>query len=239
MKKEIIIFADGSSLGNPGPGGWGTIIKTNALVAELGGALKHTTNNRMELTAVIKALEFVSTHAVKNGKTEVIIYTDSSYVINGITKWVFGWKRNNWITSAKIAVLNQELWQELLALTEEIKVTWQYVKGHAGIPGNERVDEIATSFSSNSPIDLYLGDLKDYKIDLTIVSSISTNSSSKKKSSPKGKGYSYLSLIGDKLERHATWAECEARVKGVRGTKFKKAMSPSDEVLIKKEWGLL
>ena len=239
MKQDIIIFADGSSLGNPGKGGWGAIVKMETITVELGGSLTHTTNNRMELTAAIKALEFVSTHKLKPDTYNLTINTDSSYVINGITKWVFGWQRNNWKTSTKEPVLNQELWQELSALTREIKVTWNYVKGHAGIPGNERVDEIATSFSSTNHAELFVGDPENYKINLSTVTSNNPSTTAKKKSSPKGKGFSYLSLIGGKLERHATWAECEARVRGVRGTKFKKAMSLADEAVIKKEWGVL
>jgi ribonuclease HI len=231
----IVIFADGSSLGNPGPGGFGAIVKLHNRIIELGASFKHTTNNRMELTATIKALEFVAVHS--DEKSKVTLYTDSAYVINGITKWVFGWQRNDWKTSTKEPVLNQELWQELSALTKQITVTWIRVKGHAGIPGNERVDEIATSFSSNQHTMLYDGPIAEYGVDLETVVSQETSTDKKKKSSPKGKGFSYLSLVNGKLIRHETWSECEARVKGTSGAKFKKAMSLADEREIKKGWG--
>ncbi len=236
-KNGIIIFADGSSLGNPGPGGWGAIVKIESQVTELGGALKHTTNNRMELTAAIKALEFISFHKIKKDQP-IFVYTDSAYVINGITKWVYGWQKNNWKTSKKEAVINQELWEELFAITRGVSVSWKQVKGHAGIPGNERVDEIATNFSSGTVIDLYVGDSDAYPIDLTVSPIISEKKNTKSKS-PKGKGFSYLSLIDGKLIRHETWVECEARVKGARGAKFKKAMNLADEVEIKKSWNIL
>jgi ribonuclease HI len=241
MKKEIIVFADGSSLGNPGPGGFGTIVKMESRVIELGGSFKHTTNNRMEITAAIKALEFLIAHKLAKDEHAISIFTDSSYVINGITKWVFGWQKNNWITSNKEPVQNQEPWKELVALVSHFSVSWMYVKGHAGIPGNERVDEIATGFSSGKKIDLYDGEPTAYSIALEIISSTRSTSElkPKKKSSPKGKAFSYLSLIEGKLERHDSWEACEARVKGVKGTKFKKAMSQSDEEEIKRVWGVM
>lgn len=228
----ITIFTDGSSRGNPGPGGWGAIIRTNDQIIELGGAEKNTTNNRMEISAAMNALVLVS----KNGfKGDILIQTDSKYLINGITKWVFGWQKNGWKTVAKKDVGNRDLWETLCLATAGLKIDWKYVKGHAGHPGNERCDEIATAFADNSAPDLYNGPLNKYVIDLDAEPVSSPVSDSRKKSSS-AKAYSYLSLVQGILEKHKTWSECEARVKGVKGARYKKSFSPDDEKKIIKDW---
>lgn len=155
------IYTDGSSRGNPGPGGWGAIILDEERVVEMGGREDHSTNNRMELTAAIKSLEAVSGE-------EIVVYTDSEYVMKGITEWVYNWQRKGWRTANKKPVLNQDLWQELLAVTESLKasgkkVEWKYVAGHAGIDLNERADVIATSFADNLAPSLYDGPKDGYK----------------------------------------------------------------------------
>lgn len=134
------IYTDGACSGNPGPGGWGTIIYfTDGRVQDIGGATPNTTNNRMELQASIVALEAYEA----SGQTQPItLYTDSEYVRNGITKWISGWKKKGWKTAAGKPVMNQDLWQELDELNSS-KINWQYVKGHSGDPGNERADAIA------------------------------------------------------------------------------------------------
>jgi len=145
MAKEIEIYTDGSSLGNPGPGGWGTVVvEKSKIIMELGGFAKQTTNNRMELQAVIEALKHM--HKIHKEDT-VTIYADSAYVLNGITSWVFGWEKNGWQTANKKPVLNQELWQELISLVRGFKgkIIWQKVKGHSGHVYNDKADEIATS----------------------------------------------------------------------------------------------
>ncbi len=157
---KIIIFSDGSSSGNPGPGGWGAIVSMpDGSVVEIGGAKKYTTNNRMELTGAIKALQFV-------GKSfgEIILNTDSSYLINGITKWIYGWRKNNWKNSAKKPVLNRDLWEELMEASKGKNIIWNHVAGHAGIAGNERCDEIATSFAYGKFPRLFCGKIADYGI---------------------------------------------------------------------------
>ncbi|MEN0000891.1 MAG: ribonuclease HI [Pseudomonadota bacterium] len=136
--KSIIIHTDGACSGNPGPGGWGAILEWNGKRKELYGGEPETTNNRMELTAAIEALK-----AVKGGPHTIDLWTDSSYVKDGISGWIHGWKRNGWKTAAKKPVKNAELWQELDALTERHTVNWHWVKGHAGHPENERADELA------------------------------------------------------------------------------------------------
>ncbi len=150
MNKIIEIYTDGSSLGNPGKGGWGVVITLNdKTFHEFGGYEKKTTNNRMELLAVIEALKYVS---AKQGlaETEIIIHTDSSYVLGGVTTWIYNWEKNGWKTANKKSVLNKDLWQELIVLVREFKgeLSWQKVKGHAGHVHNERADVIATECSS-------------------------------------------------------------------------------------------
>ncbi len=127
---NTVIFTDGSARGNPGPGGWGAIILTPDIAVEMGGRENHTTNNRMELLAVISALEHVEAR-------EVEVCTDSAYVINGITRWVLGWQKNNWQTSKKEDVLNRDLWERLVEATQHRVIDWKLVKGHSGNPGNE------------------------------------------------------------------------------------------------------
>ena len=135
--KQVEIFTDGACSGNPGPGGWGVLLRWNGVTKELYGGEADTTNNRMELTAAIKAL-----NALKE-PCEVDLYTDSVYVRNGISSWIDSWKANNWKTSAKKPVKNAELWQQLDEARSRHKVSWHWVKGHAGHPENERCDELA------------------------------------------------------------------------------------------------
>lgn len=139
MNQETIvtIYADGGCRGNPGPGGWGVLLRLGDTEKELCGGERDTTNNRMELTAVIRALE-----ALKRPST-VEVHTDSQYVQKGISAWIHNWKRNGWRTSDKKPVKNAELWQQLDALAQQHEVKWLWVKGHAGHPGNERADRLA------------------------------------------------------------------------------------------------
>ena len=133
----VEIYADGACKGNPGPGGWGVFMRAGAHEKELWGGELDTTNNRMELTAVIRALE-----ALKR-PVPVKLYTDSKYVQQGISAWIHNWKRNGWRTADKKPVKNADLWQELDVLARQFQVEWTWVKGHAGNPGNERADELA------------------------------------------------------------------------------------------------
>jgi ribonuclease HI len=133
----VVIHTDGACSGNPGPGGWGAILRYGGHEKELKGGEKLTTNNRMELTAAIMALEALTRPAT------VEIHTDSQYVKDGISKWIHGWKRNGWKTSDKRPVKNAELWQRLDAALLRHQVSWHWVKGHAGHDDNERADELA------------------------------------------------------------------------------------------------
>ncbi|MDT0575688.1 ribonuclease HI [Croceicoccus sp. F390] len=140
---EVEIFTDGACKGNPGPGGWGAILRRGAQEKELSGAEPATTNNRMELTAAIRALEAL------NRPCRVTLHTDSKYMIDGITKWVFGWQRKGWKTAANKPVLNEDLWRELLAAARPHKVEWCWIKGHSGHPENERADTLASNAASS------------------------------------------------------------------------------------------
>ena len=227
---NITIFTDGSSRGNPGPGGWGSVVVENDSVIELGGREDNTTNNRMELTAAIEGIS-----RVKSDNIKVIINIDSSYVINGITKWVNGWKRNGWMTKTKDEVMNRDLWERLVEVKEGKDIEWNYVGGHAGIVGNERCDEIATSFADNNPADLYKGSLVGYPIkNILDLSQVVEKAS--KKSHSKAQAYSYVSKVDGKIMTHKTWAECEARVKGKSGTRYRKAISLDQEHQIIEEF---
>jgi ribonuclease HI len=134
----IEIYADGACRGNPGPGGWGVLLISGEHEKELYGGERHTTNNRMELMAVISALE-----ALKKKGTSARVYTDSQYVIKGIEEWVGGWKARGWRTADKKPVKNQDLWERLDALAAQHSLEWHWVRGHSGVPGNERVDALA------------------------------------------------------------------------------------------------
>jgi ribonuclease HI len=133
----VVIYTDGACKGNPGPGGWGALLLSGGHRKEIFGGEAHTTNNRMELTAVIRALESLKRECAAE------IYTDSQYVKQGIETWIHNWKRNGWKTADKKAVKNAELWRELDALVAGHKVTWHWVKGHADNAGNLRADELA------------------------------------------------------------------------------------------------
>ncbi len=225
---RAVIFADGASKGNPGPGGWGAIVSIAGSVHELGSREEHTTNNRMELMAAIQALRA----AAPKKPTQVIVYTDSSYVINGISKWVHGWQKNGWLTKEKKEVLNRDLWQQLIdaVLACGVEVDWQYVGGHVGVAGNERVDVIASDFAEGKQVALYAGSASTYGIDLMNLGvddvKKKTRVSSGKHS--KAKAYSYVSLVDGQIMVHRTWGECLARVNGKRA-RFKKALSKEDE----------
>jgi ribonuclease HI len=133
----VEIFTDGACKGNPGPGGWGAVIRSGAREKELSGGEPLTTNNRMELLAAIRALE-----ALKR-PCEVVLWTDSIYVRDGISKWIHGWRRNGWKTADRKPVKNAELWQQLLDAAAPHRIDWRWVKGHAGHPENERADRLA------------------------------------------------------------------------------------------------
>ena len=240
--QKITIFTDGSSLGNPGPGGYGVIVlfHENETVVELGGRDDKTTNNRMELTAAIAALSHLDA-----SDAVITVFTDSSYVINGITKWVQGWQRNTWVTAAKQQVLNQDLWQALSSLASGLsasnRLVWHYVKGHAGIPGNERVDAIATAYADKQDIQLFAGSFRDYELFLStsidfLCAPKWDKEVQKKKTGGTGRAFSYVSKVDGKIAVHKNWGDCEACVKGRTGARFKKVFSKDEENELIASW---
>jgi ribonuclease HI len=242
----IVIFADGASSGNPGPGGWGAIIVDEAQqVQELSGGDPQTTNNRMELAATKAALNRICEKNLPG--SQIDIYTDSSYVIKGITQWIHGWKRNGWKTAEGKDVVNRDLWEGLDSEVQAVRprrITWNFVPGHVGIHGNERADELAVQVSKGLEPQLYNGPLQSYSVRILEIPSkdelerlLREREPKKKPILSRGSAY-YLSLVGKTPARHTTWAECEARVKGVSGARFKKVTSPEEEKETLKSWNV-
>ena len=232
----FVIYTDGACSGNPGPGGWGAIlVATEGRVRELGGGAALTTNNRMELTGAIEALR-----AIEGRPGTVALYTDSTYVISGISSWIQGWKRRGWVRKEGGPVANRDLWETLDLLAARAGLSWHHVRGHSGDPGNERCDSIAVAFSKQAPPDLFDGSLAGYDVELGSPKTEPVRERSgggARASAPKGPAV-YLSCLDGRLERHPTWAECEARVKGRRGARFKKVTSSAEEAAVLRGWGL-
>jgi len=238
--KPIVVFTDGAAKGNPGPGGWAAVVAMpGGRVRELGGGSSHTTNNRMELSGPIEAIAHLEATPGR-----IAVYTDSTYVIRGITEWIQSWQRRGWKTIDGKDVQNRDLWEQLWALVRDRteRIEWHYVRGHIGIPGNERVDEIANAFALNKDPGLYEGPIADYPVnilDIPADTGVPQSSGDSSSGSAKNrKPFSYLSVVDGVPMRHATWPECEQRVKGRSGARFKKALSAADEAAILKSWGV-
>lgn len=146
--KGVEIYTDGACRGNPGPGGWGVVMRSGASERELSGGEAHTTNNRMELAAAIEGLQALKRHSA------VTLYTDSEYLRKGITEWLFEWKQRGWRTASRKPVKNEDLWRRLDVLAASHDIDWRWVRGHAGIEGNERADRLA-----NEGLERILADL--------------------------------------------------------------------------------
>lgn len=226
MTNKITIFTDGAAKGNPGKGGYGVVISHDGQVTELGGFKERTTNNEMELKAVVEALK-----VVEGAQTEVSLYTDSKYVVEGANGWIFGWLKNGWKTKAGSDVLNKALWQELLPLLNAVKIEWHKVPGHVGIIGNERADTIASTFAQKGEYPLYSGAVGEYGFNISDTSydeeKAKERSAARKRSAQKA--YSYISMVDGVVQTHQTWSECEKRVKGKKGTRFKKSLDANNE----------
>lgn len=241
QSEHATIFTDGSSLGNPGPGGWSFVMvyeNSGVVYAKEGaGYSPQTTNNIMELTAALQAITLADKINIDQ---PLLIHTDSAYLVQGITTWVYGWEKNNWITSTKDDVLNKELWMDLLKAVRKFqiknKIAWKKIKGHAGIPGNERCDTLATAYAAKEDTQLFSGTYEAYEEKHGDILHIPKVIEKKKKKSPQGKAFSYLSEVEGVIERHETWLLCEKRVRGTKGARFKKAMTAKDEKEIITEW---
>lgn len=208
MNQSIDIITDGACAGNPGRGGWAAIVIVAGDIHEYAGSVAETTNNRMELTAAIHGLM----HAPP--AQSINVYTDSQYLINGITKWVSGWQRNGWKTRNGTTVENQDLWQQLLTY-HSAAVTWHYVRGHSGHTHNERANLLAQQQAGSQP------------------------QGTRHPSSASGPGFPvYLSLVAGQLGQHRTWEDCKAVVHGVSGAKFKKVNSAHERRATLISWGL-
>lgn len=248
IEKRSVIFSDGACSKNPGPGAWAFVLLDTeaAHVVERAGFDPATTNNRMELRAAIEGLKALATRKVQG---DVLCYTDSKLLIEGITKWIHGWKKRNWVKSDGAEVLNQELWRELEEATLPFsgRLTWQYVPGHSDVLGNNRVDEVAVALSKGKVEQLFEGPLEAYS--LAEIFTQDLRGSDEKGATKESGGASrpaaergfapvYLSLVNGELERHGSWAECELRVKGTKGAKFKKVKSSIEEKSTLAAWGL-
>lgn len=239
MKNEShLLFADGSSLGNPGASGWGAVLVIDKrAVRELGGRKKRSTNNEMELTAILEGLR-----ELEHESGDLDIYTDSSYVVSGVTKWVHGWEKSGWVTKTKTDVANRELWERIIALARKREKTgvvrWHHVPGHSGVFGNERCDEIATAYAAGEEIELYDGPLEQYAADILEIDIDPRlhEARIREKTRARTKAYAYVSKVDGKVLTHQTWGECEKRVKGKAGALFRKVASKEEEERLVREW---
>ncbi len=238
-------FTDGACSGNPGPGGWAYVgyDLESAFIQEAGAYVTPSTNNRMELQATIEAIKWALS---RKAQKDLVIFSDSKLVLQGITLWIHAWKKRDWKKSDGTDVVNPDLWQELhqKVLNYPGKIHWRYVAGHSGILGNERVDEIAVGFAKREPVELFKGSFADYHLPEIfnehtlrelMASGLELKRSSKEKLAKEHKPY-YLSFLEGKLLKHSTWGECEARVKGKAGAKFKKISSAAEESATLKKW---
>jgi ribonuclease HI len=246
VMNKIEIYTDGSSRGNPGNGGWAFVaVYPNATgeirIDEMGGCESNTTNNRMELMAVIEGIKFFENYYSDPLSVEYLIRLDSAYVLNGATKWIHGWRAKNWKTADRSDVKNVDLWQRLAAVMIGKKIIWKLLPGHSGIYGNERCDVIATSFADGKKPNLYSGNVAEYDGAEEIMNfDLKSSEDGVKKAKTKSKkntaiAYSYVSKVDGVIKIDKTWVECKKRVHGAKGALYKKAVSAEDEREIIKE----
>jgi ribonuclease HI len=224
-----LAYTDGACLGNPGPGGWGVrILYADGTVCELGGKAAATTNNRMELQAAIAALQ------VLHARPQVAIFTDSRYVIDGLTKWLPTWRRRDWVTSTNTPVKNRDLWQTLESLHHS-GVRWQHVYGHRGDPNNERVDTIARACAAGTCPALFCGQsgapddpvVASTAPALPMQSASETSARLQVPAPASGQAY-YVSIVHGTAALDTNWPACAARVRGVSGARYRKVRTPEE-----------
>jgi ribonuclease HI len=214
-----VAYTDGACLGNPGPGGWGVrILYADGRVCELGGRVAATTNNRMELQAAIAALQVLHT------SPRVAIFTDSRYVIDGLTKWLPAWRRRGWVTSTNTPVKNHDLWMTLEGLNHP-GVRWQHVYGHRGDPNNERVDAIARACAAGACPPLFCG--QGGAPDDPVLAPTAATLPPRAASEPPARSHApapayYVSIVHGTAAIDTDWPACAARVRGVSGAQYRK-----------------
>ena len=223
-----VAHTDGACSGNPGPGGWGVrILYPDGSVREFGGAAPSTTNNRMELQAAIEAL------TVLKSCPQATVVTDSRYVLDGLTRWIHNWRRRNWLTAANTPVKNRDLWMTLEPLNHS-GIHWQHVRGHAGDPGNERVDAIARAFARGATLELFCGPAASPADPMRTASATRSNplspalAASRDRRTPPFGTARYVSIVQGTVRLDDTWAACAARVHGVSGARYKKVQTPQE-----------
>ena len=237
--QKSLLFTDGACSGNPGPGGWAYVaLSPDKTVKEGCGHQASTTNNQMELLAIIEGLSFLS----QKSQEEIFVFTDSVYAIRGIQQWVHGWKKNGWKTKEGKPVLNQELWERLDTLRQklnrsEVRIQWQFVRGHSGTPGNERCDELSRLCSQKYDPLCFEGPVDNYAFDLFNLPSVEPLPEFKPIKKQSSEKPIYLSLIDGILKEHASWSDCEARVKGRSGARFKKIQNQQERQETLTKWG--
>lgn len=221
-------YTDGACLGNPGPGGWGVrILYADGTVRELGGSAASTTNNRMELQAAIAALQATRT------SLQLAIFTDSRYVIDGLTKWLNAWRRRGWLTATRTPVKNRDLWMTLEGLSHA-GVRWQHVYGHRGDPNNERVDQIARACAAGACPALFYGQAG--APDDPVAPAVPTYPAPPTPAMPAPPHGStpvpgpvrYVSVVHGSAAIDTSWAACAARVRGVSGARYRKVRTPEE-----------
>ncbi len=231
-----IVYTDGSCLGNPGPGGWGVrVIHAEQTVQELGGGESDTTNNRMEMQAVIAALEYLGP------EPDVTVYSDSRYVLDGLTKWLRGWQRRGWVTSTGNPVKNRDLWQQLERLNRR-GIQWRHVRAHTGDPNNERVDDIARGFASHAPVSLFQGQVgaPDDPVEGAVGrAAVPPPATSRSRSGASRSGeLRYVSIVNGVVAVDTAWPACAARVKGVSRARYKKVRTQQEMAAFCAEHGV-
>ena len=232
---DALLYTDGACSGNPGPGGWGFVLYNfkSKKIFELGGAALGTTNNRMEMLAIIEGLKLARDQKISS----ILVLTDSTYVIRGFTQWRHGWKKRGWTNSEGQPVLNQDLWKNLEQAANQLKIEWRYVRGHQGTPGNERVDEIAVAFSKNQHMELeYDLSPTHYHFNILDIPDGEPIPEMKSKKTESRQSF-YVSLVNGVLSRHTDWGSCERTVKGQSKAQFKKVSSEEEFQEVIKKWG--
>ena len=225
----VRIYTDGACLGNPGPGGWAALIEADGHREEISGAAEDTTNNRMELTAVIEALRRVPP------PTPVRVITDSQYVMLGITRWLPAWQRRHWRTVGGHPVQNRDLWEQLVTLAAG-RVSWEWVRGHQGHPENTRVDLLARARAREALAARRAAQGNPPAGTTDRASGSEADAAATASARPRWP--SYLSLVGSELRRHPDWPSCQRHVHGRRGARFKRCRDAAEERATVTAWGL-